>query len=124
MSLDLFKISRWSSAAIMPKCCDQKTDHWCIKVGPKTLCGCGERFTDDYYQYMYCNNKPSLYLSASSNYWYESSHRLCSRDMMLYYRTKCVIAETRELYNKLRLIEYDLTIDCVRYIVLAELAMV
>ncbi len=119
---DLFKISRWKSDTFKPNCCTQKTDHWCVTVGPGMLCECNLQITPYKSWYIYCNNKPSLYLCYNNvNGWCQSSHSLCSQQLIKKHRNAFIIDEIRELYNKLRLIEHELTTDCIRYIILAEL---
>lgn len=108
---DRFKTSRG--------CCNNKTDHWYFKTIQHSLCDCGTNYSFGPCEYWFCRNTLSMGIDPTIRTL--SLHNDCSKSTILEMRKVVMIDEVRCLYNKLRIIEPELTADCIRYITLSEL---
>ncbi len=104
------------------KCCGGMEDHWkFISFMEHTLCECSayySKYSD--YHYIFCNTTKDLYVGNLSPQ-HRSCHNPCPKNTLLLKRKEAIIVEIRCLYNKLRIVEDDLTTDCIRYIILREI---
>ncbi len=103
----------------IPLCCNIIEGHWTFIADDHTTCDCTKPFTREaYMNYYFCENSFELRCWNIGNV---SSHNKCSKNILLSKRKEVIIDEIRCLYNKLRIIENDITTDCIRYIILGEI---
>ncbi len=102
----------------VPLCCNIIEGHWTFSVNEHISCICRKRFDGANIEYYFCENNLGLFYDIT---WRVSVHNKCPKNILLSKRREAIIDEIRCLYNKLRIVEDDLTTDCIRYIILREI---
>ncbi len=116
------RLSNFERSNRVTKCCDLKKNKWQFIVNIKCMYARDQNVIPSHSTntYVYCASDSKLYCTADNGKLFVSGHNGCINHLADKYRKQFLIDEIRELYNKLRIIEPELTADCIRYIVLAE----
>ena len=118
---DLYNNSEFSKLCT----CPAGSDHYIFTFYTTYKCSCKivDYYANGKYLQCACSGK-WRYKNTQDWQWYNSMHKKCNDTVIVQAVNDLIIRETKDLYNKLKLIETYMIKDIIRYIVCQQLRLI